>query len=67
MVAAALPPTAVALFGGLAGVRAAAVAWSALGIAVASQVGWAMIAAAAAGVRRSGVAMSVWPTWCSAC
>jgi hypothetical protein len=58
MVEAALPPTAVALFGGLAGVPAAAVAWAALGIAVASQVGWAMVAAAAAGVRRSGVAVS---------
>ncbi|MEQ7006922.1 hypothetical protein ABN028_12145 [Actinopolymorpha sp. B17G11] len=58
MVEAALPPAAVALIGGFAGFPAGAVTWAALGIAVAGQVGWAMVAAAAAGVRRRGVAAS---------
>jgi hypothetical protein len=58
MVQAALPPSVVALAGGLVGVPAAVVTVTVLGIAVVSQVGWAMVAANAAGIRRWGVVAS---------
>jgi hypothetical protein len=52
LVEAAFPPAAVAGLGWLLGLDNSVTAWAALAVAVAGQVGWAMVAAARASGRR---------------
>jgi hypothetical protein len=55
---AVLPPAAAATAGMLLGLSDSASAWLALGVAVAGQVGWAIVAAAASGAKRWIIALS---------
>ncbi len=55
---AAIPPTVVAVLGWALGVSDAAVASVALGVAIAGQVGWAVLASVRAGMGRRGVVVS---------
>jgi hypothetical protein len=58
LLGAALPPAAAALLLGLLGVGQVAVAWTALIVAIAGQVGWATVAAIRSGAPRRLVLLS---------
>jgi hypothetical protein len=58
LVQAAFPPAAVALAGGLLGLPDGVSALLALGVAVAGQVGWAVLASVRAGFSRWGIVLS---------
>lgn len=58
IVGASLPPALVVLLGWAAGLGAGTITTLALCIAIAGQVGWAVVAAVRAGLRRRGIAAS---------
>jgi hypothetical protein len=58
IVEAVVPPAAVALVGMVFGMADSTTAWLALGVAVAGQVGWAVVGARSAGASRRVVALS---------
>ncbi len=58
LVQAAFPPAAAVLVGGLLGLPDTVSSVLALSVAVAGQVGWAVLASAHAGFSRSGIAVS---------
>ena len=58
IVEAAVPPAVAAAIGAIAGWDHSTVAWVALMVAIAGQLGWAIYAAAKAGASRSVIAMS---------
>jgi hypothetical protein len=58
LVQAAFPPAVVAVLGGLAGLPNGVTSLLALGVAVAGQVGWAVLASLRAGFSRRGTAVS---------
>jgi hypothetical protein len=55
---AVIPPAAAATAGALLGLSDSTSAWLALGVAVAGQVGWAIVAAAASGAKRWIIVLS---------